>query len=147
MPQREAKRRHRRSKSWHTKLVPMFPGYLFLAEGVTNWRGVFAVDGVLGVLEGAKGGKSFYPASIPQDTLEQLQMQPMDLDDEFPQFLFTEGELVRIVEGPFTGYLGEVTGVKREDITLELVPRCNKIPVVVNATILVKNGKEKQPRK
>lgn len=100
------------------------------------------MDGVTGVLEGAKGDDSFSPVTLPHSVLEELLagVDDLRLHPEFPNLMFAEGDKVRITDGPLSGLKGTVKKTKKnakeERVTLELFPRCNTQKVEIPALLL-----------
>ena len=91
---------------------PLFPGYLFfgLDEGQVNWRSVTNTRGVTRVMTGTAG----QPAQIPTEVVDGLISATaqdgllMTMDD------YQAGDSVSVINGPFAGWLAEVTAADDE---------------------------------
>jgi transcriptional antiterminator NusG len=61
------------------------------------------------------GGKSNKPAPIPQHEVDKILQQMQDgVEKPRPKVLYEVGEVVRIKEGPFTDFNGNVEEVNYE---------------------------------
>lgn len=93
----------------HISSKKFFPGYLLVEMELTNesWHAVKSapkVNGFIGV------GKT--PSPIPPDEVQRIIDQIKDGEAKpTPKILFEEGETVKIIEGPFSGFTGVVDNV------------------------------------
>jgi transcription antitermination factor NusG len=88
-------------------LLPLFPGYLFVRVPTRDVRRVLAVPGVASVV--CAGTE---PAVIPDDDIENVRRFAAALAESGlsarPVPCFSEGQLVRVSDGPFRGVTGQV---------------------------------------
>jgi len=90
-----------------------FPGYVMVEMEMTDetWHLVKNTNKVTGFV----GGKSNRPTPIPQHEVEKILQQMRDgVDKPRPKVLYEVGELVRIKEGAFTDFHGNVEEVNYE---------------------------------
>lgn len=94
-------RRRKRGKTIRV-IAPMFPRYLFiyLSNQIDNWG---PIRSTLGVASLVRFGTE--PARVPADLVQKLKSQETE-EGVHPveNYEFSEGEMVRIAEGPFEGY-------------------------------------------
>ena len=121
--------RKRRRGRWTDTVEALFPRYLFirLDPSQKSTATVRSTRGAVGMVR--FGGQ---PALVPEvviDALRQREDAGAGMHrDERP--LFSEGEIVRLVDGPLAGMEGifaEQDGKKRVIILLELLGKANKI--------------------
>ena len=105
-------------------LRPLFPGYIFIAfdRNVTQWRVINNTLGVLGlIMIGASA-----PQKVPNGLMAALRAGCDASGKILPPAVFTEGEKVRVLHGPFTGVLAEVEKTSQNDrvrLLVELMGR------------------------
>lgn len=90
----------------------IFPGYMFVQMVLNEktWHFVKQTSKVTGFL----GGRD-KPTPVPQEEVERVTKQAaLGAEKPKPKVKFTEGESVRVVDGPFSNFNGTV-----EDINLE----------------------------
>jgi transcriptional antiterminator NusG len=90
-----------------------FPGYVMVEMEMTDetWHLVKNTNKVTGFV----GGKSNKPTPIPQHEIDKIMQQMKDgVDKPRPKVLYEVGELVRIKEGAFTDFNGNVEEVNYE---------------------------------
>nr|WP_315469671.1 transcription termination/antitermination protein NusG [uncultured Undibacterium sp.] len=88
----------------------LFPSYVFVEMEMTDdtWHLVKNTSKVTGFI----GGKSNKPAPIPRHEIEKVLQQVQDgVEKPRPKVLYEVGEVVRIKEGPFTDFNGNVEEV------------------------------------
>lgn len=88
----------------------LFPSYVFVEMEMTDdtWHLVKNANKVTGFI----GGKSNKPSPIPQAEIEKILQQMQDgVEKPRPKVLYEVGEVVRIKEGPFTDFNGNVEEV------------------------------------
>jgi transcriptional antiterminator RfaH len=103
LPRRRKTRRH--ARRIETVLVPFFPGYLFVALDMEcdPWRSVNGTYGVAGLVMHGD-----LPAPVPEGVVEGLQ-QSSDEDGMMCWLGDVRlGEPVRILEGAFTDFIGQL---------------------------------------
>ena len=90
-----------------------FPGYVLVEMEMTDetWHLVKNTNKVTGFI----GGKSNKPTPIPPHEVEKIMQQMQDgIEKPRPKVLYEVGELVRIKDGPFTDFNGNVEEVNYE---------------------------------
>lgn len=90
-----------------------FPGYILVEMEMTDdtWHLVKNTNKVTGFI----GGKSNRPTPVPQREIEKILQQMQDgVDKPRPKVLYDVGELVRIKDGPFADFNGNVEEVNYE---------------------------------
>ena len=91
----------------------LFPGYLLVEMAFTEdtWHVVHSIPKVVGFL----GESDSAPTPIPAQKVEEiLQQIAAGMAAPRPKTLFTVGEKVKVVEGPFRDFTGTVEAVKPE---------------------------------
>ena len=91
----------------------LFPSYVFVEMEMTDdtWHLVKNTSKVTGFI----GGKSNKPSPIPQHEVDKIMQQMQDgVEKPRPKVLYEVGEIVRIKEGPFTDFNGNVEEVNYE---------------------------------
>ncbi|MFZ6725132.1 transcription termination/antitermination protein NusG [Undibacterium sp. MH2W] len=91
----------------------LFPSYVFVEMEMTDdtWHLVKNTSKVTGFI----GGKSNKPSPIPQHEVDKILQQMQDgVEKPRPKVLYEVGEIVRIKEGPFTDFNGNVEEVNYE---------------------------------
>ncbi len=87
-----------------------FPGYV-LVKMVMNdelWHFVKAIPKVMGFV----GGKSEKPTPISDEEADKILNRVQEgVEKPRPKVLFEPGEVVRVIEGPFADYDGEVEDI------------------------------------
>jgi transcriptional antiterminator NusG len=90
-----------------------FPGYVLVEMEMTDdtWHLVKNTSKVTGFL----GGKSNKPTPLPQREVDDILHQMQEgVEKPRPKVLYEVGELVRIKDGPFTDFNGNVEEVNYE---------------------------------
>lgn len=113
--------------------VPMFGQYLFVEVYGGNFPDVRAIDGMRGYISSAEG-----PIRISDEIIEDLKtLETRGLFD-FTRaknkitLSFEPGETVRVLAGPFSGFIGQVLakrGKRRVQVLLSLFGRANEINI------------------
>ena len=97
-----------------------FPGYILVEMEMTDetWHLVRNTPKITGFI----GGKSNKPTPIPQHEIDKLLQQMQDgVDKPRPKVSYEVGELVRIKEGPFADFNGNVEEVSYEKSRLRVL--------------------------
>lgn len=97
-----------------------FPGYVLVEMEMTDetWHLVRNTPKITGFI----GGKSNRPTPIPQHEIDKLLQQMQDgVDKPRPKVSYEVGELVRIKEGPFADFNGNVEEVNYEKSRLRVL--------------------------
>ncbi|KAA6185010.1 transcription termination/antitermination protein NusG [Thiohalocapsa marina] len=87
-----------------------FPGYVLVQMEMTDeaWHLVKDVPKVMGFI----GGKGDRPAPIPDAQAEAILQRVQDgVEKPRPKVLYEPGEVVRVIDGPFTDFNGVVEEV------------------------------------
>jgi len=86
-----------------------FPGYVLVQMAMDEeaWHLVKSVPRVLGFI----GGTSDRPAPITQREADRILQRLEDGDKPKPKTLFEPGEVVRVIDGPFADFSGQVEEV------------------------------------
>ncbi|MBS1188096.1 MAG: nusG [Burkholderiaceae bacterium] len=90
-----------------------FPGYILVEMEMTDdtWHLVKNTNKVTGFI----GGKSNKPTPVPAREIEKIMQQMQDgVEKPRPKVLYEVGELVRIKDGPFSDFNGNVEEVNYE---------------------------------
>jgi transcriptional antiterminator NusG len=96
-----------------------FPGYVLVSMEMTDdtWHLVKSVPKVMGFI----GGTGDKPAPIPDKQAEAiLQRVQEGVEKPRPKVLYEPGEVVRVVDGPFTDFNGVVEEVDYEKSRLKV---------------------------
>ncbi len=91
----------------------LFPGYVFVEMEMTDdtWHLVKNTNKVTGFI----GGKSNKPTPIGPDEVAKIMQQVQEgVEKPRPKVLYEVGEVIRIKEGPFTDFNGNVEEVNYE---------------------------------
>ena len=87
-----------------------FPGYVLVEMEMTDesWHLVKSTGKVTGFV----GGQGNRPAAISEKEVEKIMAQMLEgVEKPKPQLLFEVGEMVRVQDGPFTDFNGNVEEV------------------------------------
>ena len=123
--------RQRRRGQWIDAVEVLFPRYIFIRVDPLrhSTATVRSTRGVVGLVR--FGGQ---PAVVPDAVMEALRQREDAAsglhEDKRP--LFSEGEAIKLVDGPLAGMEGVFTqkdGNKRVIVLLELLGKANKITV------------------
>jgi transcriptional antiterminator NusG len=96
-----------------------FPGYVLVQMELTDdsWHLVKDTPRVLGFI----GGKGDQPAPITEKEAEAiLQRVDESIEKPKPKTLFEPGEMVRVIDGPFNDFNGNVEEVNYEKSRLRV---------------------------
>jgi len=97
-----------------------FPGYILVEMEMTDetWHLVKNTPKITGFI----GGKSNRPTPVPQHEIDKLLQQMQEgVDKPRPKVAYEVGELVRIKEGPFADFNGNVEEVNYEKSRLRVL--------------------------
>lgn len=97
----------------------IFPGYILVKMEMADdsWIAVKTTQGITGFV-----GMSSKPTPLPRHEVKAIQKYMLQATPEF-KAEFSEGEAIRIVDGPFTDFLGTVENIDEEK---------GKVTVLVN---------------
>lgn len=108
LPQYRKRRRHARRTE--QVLRPLFPRYLFVSFDLARvrWRPILSTVGVAGMV---RNGDE--PTRVPDGVIEAIQANESQgaFDALSPTKGLSEGDAVRIVDGPFAELIGRFCGV------------------------------------
>jgi transcription antitermination factor NusG len=125
---------YRAARRWQDRdkqiLLPLFPCYLFLREGMDRQLQILTTPGILHIV--GWGGR---PAIIPQAQLDAIrQMLRSGLAVESHPYL-QSGDRVRVKTGPLRGLEGVLSrkkGVARLVISMEMLGRAAAVEIDVS---------------
>ena len=122
----------RHARRMETRLVPFFPGYLFIALDLDRepWRSVNGTFGVQRLVAPGSGGP---PIPLPEGFVEALFSQADERGCLRPGGLLRVGQAVRILAGPLgerTGELIEVSEAGRLRLLIDFLG--GRIPAVLS---------------
>ena len=115
------------------KTKPLFPRYLFsLVHRNQDWWPLMRANGVSTILSDTFG----FPVPVPVDQITAIRDQLVDDTLHIPKAArkasLKAGETVRIIDGAFRGWDGEIVRVsarERVDLLLDMVGRKTKISI------------------
>ena len=124
----------RHARKSENKLVPLFPGYLFLRLDLSRdrWR---AVNGTRGVIRLLTLGDM--PQTVPAGIVEDLKSHVDTRDALVWTPPLNVGQRVRITEGPFEDFVGtlqRLEGADRVLVLLDLLGRA--VPATLRCGVL-----------
>ncbi len=95
----------------------IFPGYMLINMEMADdsWLATRTTQGITGFV-----GMSSKPTPLPKHEVEAIQKY---MDQSAPQYKadFTEGEAIRIIDGPFNDFLGTVNSINEEKGSVEVL--------------------------
>ncbi len=105
-----------------------FPGYLLVSADLSDGRIgaiVRSIPGALGFLGDAGWSLSKAPTPLRESEVDKLlgNHQSGGYDDMLPQHAFLVGEAVRVVDGPFNGFVGHIQEIFEERKKLNVAVR------------------------
>lgn len=89
----------------------IFPGYMLVKLEMTDdaWLAIRTTDGVTGFV-----GMSSKPTPLPKSEVEAILQYTQQDGEASYKADFTEGEAVKVVDGPFNDFLGSVDKIDEE---------------------------------
>lgn len=96
----------------------LFPGYIYIQMNLTDegWHVVKNTPRVTGFVGGRK------PAPLSDDEIESILNQvQMAQDKPKPKYSFDQGEKIKIIDGPFSNFIGSVDEVNLDKGTLKVM--------------------------
>ncbi len=124
----EEKTEQRRGR-FASVLRPMFPGYIFVALDAAqgHWR---AVNSTYGITRLVSFGNR--PAPVPDALVAELQARCDESGKLLPPGQFSPGDRVRVMSGPFSGFLSEVESMASEQrvwLLMDIMGAATKVGV------------------
>lgn len=115
-----------------------FPGYVLISADLSNgeaYHTINSIPGVIGFLSSG-GGESKDPVALRQSEINRI-LGKVDEVDEFEEKLetpFIVGETVKVMDGPFSGFTGNVEEVFEERKKLNVMVKIfgRNTPVELN---------------
>ncbi len=116
-----------------------FPGYVLVSADITHGEAhhvITSIPGVIGFLGSNDGGASKTPVPLRQSEINRI-LGKVDEVDEFEEKLdtpFIVGESVKVMDGPFSGFTGNVEEVFSERKKLNVMVKIfgRNTPVELN---------------
>lgn len=119
----------RAGRSFVTRKVPLFPGYVFVADQAENahrWRAINATTGIARLVSfGAR------PARVPGAFIAGLMQHSADGETLLPVAV-APGDTVRLATGPFADFVATVERIapdRRVMVLIELLGRPTRLTV------------------
>ncbi|PWJ60173.1 transcriptional antiterminator NusG [Dyadobacter jejuensis] len=102
-----------------------FPGYIIISADLSKGEVlhiITSIPGVIGFL-GNSEGNSKVPVPLRQSEINRIlgKFEEADQEEEAPSLSFLQGETVKVVDGPFSGFIGVVEEVFDEKKKLNVV--------------------------
>lgn len=107
--------------------LPLFPGYVFFADNLDKRIEVLSTPGVFSIVSFGT-----VPAQIPYDEIESIRKAVESSLPLRPHPFLSEGERVRVTEGPLTGVCGILQRHKdscRLVVSIELLGRSAAVEI------------------
>lgn len=127
-------------QQWRGKLQlgPLFPGYLFVADGAGCMGDIDATPGCGRLVRAGRSERLAPPVSVTGSFVEQLRSHVAQLNDMggLPRHNLHPGDHVRILSGPLQGFyalfVGPSTPAARVRVLLNFLGRDQQIAVDFN---------------
>lgn len=119
----------RAGRSFVTRKVPLFPGYVFVADQAENahrWRAINATTGIARLVGFGTG-----PARVPGEVVDGLMRRCADGETLLSDTL-APGDTVRLTTGPFADFVATVERIapdRRVMVLIELLGRTTRLTV------------------
>ncbi len=104
-----------------------FPGYIIISADLSKGEVlhlITSMPGVIGFLGNSEGkGNSKVPVALRQSEINRIlgRVDEAAQEEEAPSMSFIKGESVKVVDGPFSGFIGAVEEVFDEKKKLNVV--------------------------
>lgn len=89
-----------------------FPGYMLVNANLSNGEVVHLIKNIPGVLGflGNNGGASVVPVPLRQSEINRILGVQEQANEEIaaPTMTFSKGEEIKVIDGPFSGFVGNV---------------------------------------
>ncbi|MEL6152509.1 MAG: transcription termination/antitermination protein NusG [Bacteroidota bacterium] len=115
-----------------TKERQFFPGYVLICATLTDGRAnhiIRSIPGALGFLSTRGWSLSKAPVPMRQAEINRILGKVDDAESEplKVEAAFTEGELVKVIDGPFSGFTGSIQEIfeerKKLNVTVKIFER------------------------
>ena len=102
-----------------TRMKNLYPGYVFVEMIMTDyaWYVVRNTPGVTGFV--GSSGKGTKPFPVPREQIEPV-LKRMGMIDESMYDRYSDGDLVKIIHGPFEGTEGRILTINKETGVVEV---------------------------
>lgn len=135
MPMRKGKEVYRRGRIIEAPMLPVMIGYLLVrvVPKIEAFRGLRHMDDVTDIV-----GGMMKPFRVPDKEVLNFKKKAEDGHYDYRKVIvhYDIGELVRVTDGPFAGFLGRVIGVDnlkcgQIDIEVSMFGRLTRVHMVV----------------
>ena len=102
-----------------TRMKNLYPGYVFVEMIMTDyaWYVVRNTPGVTGFV--GSSGKGTKPFPVPREQIEPV-LKRMGMVDESMYDRYSDGDLVKIIHGPFEGTEGHILSINKDTGVVEV---------------------------
>ena len=102
-----------------TRMKNLYPGYVFVEMIMTDyaWYVVRNTPGVTGFV--GSSGKGTKPFPVPREQIEPV-LKRMGMIDESMYDRYVDGDLVKIIHGPFEGTEGHILSINKDTGVVEV---------------------------
>ena len=102
-----------------TRMKNLYPGYVFVEMIMTDyaWYVVRNTPGVTGFV--GSSGKGTKPFPVPREQIEPV-LKRMGMIDESMYDRYVDGDLVKIIHGPFEGTEGRILSINKDTGAVEV---------------------------
>ena len=102
-----------------TRMKNLYPGYVFVEMIMTDyaWYVVRNTPGVTGFV--GSSGKGTKPFPVPREQIEPV-LKRMGMIDESMYDRYVDGDLVKIIHGPFEGTEGKILSINKDTGAVEV---------------------------
>ena len=102
-----------------TRMKNLYPGYVFVEMIMTDyaWYVVRNTPGVTGFV--GSSGKGTKPFPVPREQIEPV-LKRMGMVDDSMYDRYADGDLVKIIHGPFEGTEGHILSINRDTGLVEV---------------------------
>ena len=102
-----------------TRMKNLYPGYVFVEMIMTDyaWYVVRNTPGVTGFV--GSSGKGTKPFPVPREQIEPV-LKRMGMVDDSMYDRYVDGDLVKIIHGPFEGTEGHILSINKETGVVEV---------------------------
>ena len=102
-----------------TRMKNLYPGYVFVEMIMTDyaWYVVRNTPGVTGFV--GSSGKGTKPFPVPREQIEPV-LKRMGMIDESMYDRYVDGDLVKIIHGPFEGTEGHIMSINKDTGVVEV---------------------------